>query len=90
MWGISSRAAALLGELGGEVLSRLSFMRSSYDISTVVPFSRRITYGGNFCSSGVMESCSKGSLGGYTAVLSIGDTGMRIFLMVPRVGVLLW
>ena len=45
---MTSRAMALLGDLGGEVSSQLSFMRSSYDISTVVPESRRITYGGDF------------------------------------------
>ena len=52
-----SRATALLGDLGSEVSSRLSFMRMSYDLSTVVPDSRRITYGGDFCSSDVMELC---------------------------------
>ena len=82
-----SRAAALLGDLGGEVSSRLSFMRFSYDLSTVVPLFRRITYGGDFFSSDVIESCSKGSVGGDAAVLSIGDNGMGIFLMAPRVGV---
>ena len=85
-----SRATALLGDLGSEVSSRLSFMRSSYDISTVVPLSRRITYGGDVFSSDVIELCSKGSVDGDAAVLSIGDTGMGILLMVPRVGVLLW
>ena len=85
-----SRAAAFLGNLGGEVSYRLSFMRSSYDLSTVAPFSRRITYGGDFCSSGVIESCSKGSVDGDAAVLGIGDNGMGIFLMVPQVGVSLW
>ena len=79
-----SRATALLGDLGVEVSSRLSFMRSSYDISTVVPESRRITYGGDFCSSDVMESCSKGPVGGYATVIGIGYTGMGIFLMMPR------
>ena len=85
-----SRVAALLGGSGGEVSSRLSFMRSSHDILTVVPLSRRITYGGDFCSSDVIDSCSKGYVDGDAAVLSIGDTGMGIFLMVPRVGVALW
>ena len=50
-----SRAATLLDGFGGEVSSRLSFMRLSYDISTVVPFSRRITYGGDFCSYDVID-----------------------------------
>ena len=45
-----SRAVVFLGDLGGEVSSRLSFMRSSYDLSTVVPESTIITYGGEFCS----------------------------------------
>ena len=65
-------------------------MRSSYDRSTVVPFSRRITYWGDVCSSDVIDSCSKVSVDGDAAVLSIGDTGMGIFLMVTRFGVLLW
>ena len=65
-------------------------MRSSYDILTVVPFSRRITYGGDVCLSDVIESCYKGYVDGDAAALSIGDTGMGIFLMVPRVGVSLW
>ena len=82
-----SRATELLGDFGGEVSSRLSFMRSSYDISTVVPKSRRITYGGEFCSSDVLESCFKGSVDVDAAVISIGDTGMRILLMVPQFGV---
>ena len=74
---------------GGELSSLLSFIRSSYDLSTVVPDSRRIKYGGEFCSSDVMESCSKCSVDGDSAVLSIGDTGMGILLMVPQAGVLL-
>ena len=74
---------------GGELSSLLSFMRSSYDLSTVVPESMRITYGGGFFSSDVMHLCSKCSANGDAAVLSIGDTGMVILLMVPRVGVLL-
>ena len=81
-----SRAAALLGDLGGEVSSRLSFMRSSYDLSTVVPESRRITYGGDFCSYDDMESCYKGSVDEDAALFRIGDTGMGISLMVPRAG----
>ena len=51
---MSSRASALLVDLGSEVSSQLSFMRSPYDILTVVPLSRRITYGGDVCSSDVM------------------------------------
>ena len=46
---MTSRSAAFFGDLGGEVSSRLSFMRSSYDLSTVVPESSRITYGGDSC-----------------------------------------
>ena len=83
-WWMPSRATELLGDLGGEVSSWLSFMRSSYDISNVVTESRRIIYGGDFCSSDVMETCSKGSVGGDDAVLSIWDTGTGILLMVPR------
>ena len=55
-----SRAAALIGDLGGEVSSRLSFMTSSYDLLTVVPKSRRIPSGGDVCSSDDMDLCSKG------------------------------
>ena len=62
-------------------------MRSSYDLSTVVPFPRRITYGGDVCSSDVIDSCSKVPVNGDAAVLSIGDNGMGIFLIVPRVGI---
>ena len=62
-------------------------MSLSYDISTVVPESRRITYGGDFCSSGVMELCFKGSVDGDATVLSIVNTGMGIFLMVPQASV---
>ena len=85
-----SRAVEFLGDLGVEASSRLSFMRPSYDLSTVVPFPRRITYGGDVCSSDVIDSCYKVSVNGDAAVLSIGDTGMGIFLMVPRVGVYFW
>ena len=85
-----SRAATLIGDLGVEVSSQLSFMRSSYDLLTVVQFSRRITYGGDVCSSDVIDSGYKVSVNGDAAVLSIGDNGMRIFLIVPRVGISLW
>ena len=64
-------------------------MRSSYDLSTVVPESRRITDGGDVFSSDDMESFSKGYVDGDAALLMIGDTGMGIFLMVPQAGVLL-
>ena len=62
-------------------------MRFSYDRSTVIPLSSRITYGGDFGSSDVMDSCSKSSGTGDAAVFNIGDNGIRIFLMVPRVGI---
>ena len=84
-----SRAAVFLGDLGVEVSSRLSFMSSSYDISTVVTESRKITYGGDFFSSDVMQSCSTGSVDGDAGFFSIGDTGMGILLMVPQAGLLL-
>ena len=79
----------MLGDLGGEVSSRLSFMRSSYEISTVVPESRRITYWGDCFVSYDMDFFSKGSANGDAAQLRIGDTGMEIFLMVPQAGALL-
>ena len=62
-------------------------MRLLYNCLTVIPFSRRITYGGDFGSSDVMDSCSKYSGTGDAAVINIGDNGIRIFLMVPRVGI---
>ena len=74
----------MLGDLGVEVSFQLFFMRSSYDLSTVVPYSRRITYGVNCCLSDYMESFSEGSVDVDAANFRIGDTGMGIFLMVPR------
>ena len=62
-------------------------MGSSYDRLTVIPLSRRITNGGDFRSSDVMDSFSKSSGTGDAAVFNIGDNGIRIFLMVPRVGI---
>ena len=82
-----SRVAALLGDFGVDLSSRVSLMRSSCDSSTVIPLSRRITYGGGFGSSDVMDSCSKSSGTGDAAVFNIGDNGIGIFLMVPRVGI---
>ena len=64
-------------------------MRLSYDLSTVLPFSSRITCRGDVCSSDFIDSCYKFSVDGDSAVISIGDTRMGIFLMVARVGVLL-
>ena len=78
---------ALFGDLGVDLSSRVSLMRSSYDCSTVIPFYRRITYGGYFGSSDVMDSFSKYSGTGDAAVFNIGDNGVGIFLMVPRVGI---
>ena len=83
-----SREVALLGDLGGELSYRLSLMRSSYDLLTVVPESRRITYGGDSCVSDDMESLSECSLDGDAVRFRIGDTGMEIFLMVPRASAL--
>ena len=82
-----SRAAALLGELGVDLSSWVFLMRSSYYRSNVIPLSRRIPYGGDFGSSDVMDSCSKYSGTGDAAVFNIGDNGIGIFLMVPRVGI---
>ena len=86
-WVMPSRAVALLGDLGFEVSSRVSLMRLSYDRSTVIPLSRKITYGGDVGSSDVIDSCSEVSGTGDAEVLNIGDNGIRIFLMVPRVGI---
>ena len=82
---MTSRAVALLGDFVVGVSSRLSFMRLLCDLSTVIPFSRRITYGADVCSSDVIYSCYKVSVNGDAAVLNIGENGMGIFLMVPRV-----
>ena len=84
-----SRAVDLLGDLGVEVSSRISFMRSLYDLLAVIPLYRRITYVGDVCSSDVIDYCSKVSVHGDATVLNIGDNGMGIFLMVPRVGIYL-
>ena len=78
-----SRASALLGDLGGELLYRLSLMRLSYDFSTVIPEYRRITYRVDSCVSDDMESLSEVSVDGDAAHFRICDTGMGIFLMVP-------
>ena len=80
-----SRDATFLGDLGFDLLYQVSFMISSYDRSTVIKLSRRITYGGDFGSSDVMYSFSKSSGTGDAAVFNIGDNGIGIFLMVPRV-----
>ena len=48
----------------------------------------RITYGDESCVSDDMESLSELSLDGDAAHFNIGDTGMGIFLMVPRAGAL--
>ena len=76
----------MLGYLGGEVSSWLSWMRSSYDFSTVVPYYRRITYGGDSCVSDDMEYFSKCYVDGDDTHFRIDDIGMGIVLMVPRAG----
>ena len=81
-----SRSAALLGDLVGEVSSRLSLMRLSYDFSTVVPDYRTIRYGGDSCVYNDMESLYEGYVYGDAVHFRIGDTGMGIFLTVPRAG----
>ena len=81
-----SRAAALLGDLEGEESSRSAWMSLSYDFLTVVPESRRITYGGDSCVYDEMESLSGFSLDGDATHFSIDDTGMLILLMVTRAG----
>ena len=84
---IPSRAVAFLGYLGCEVSYLLSFIRSSYDLSAVVPDSRIITYRVYLWFSDVMELFFKCSVDGDYAVLNIGDTSMVIFLMVTQSGV---
>ena len=82
-----SRDATFLGDLGFDLLYQVSLMRSLYDRSTVIPLSRRITYGRGVGSSDVIDSSSKVSGTGDAAVFNIGDNGIGIFLMVPRVGI---
>ena len=72
-----SRVAALLGDFGVDLSSRVSLMRSSCDSSTVIPLSRRITYGGGFGSSDAMDSCSKSSGTGDAEVLILGIMGLE-------------
>ena len=79
-----SRSGALIGNLEGEASLQPAWMRSSYDFLTVVPESRRIIYGGDSFVSDKMESLSECSVDEDAANSSIGDTGMGIFLMVPR------
>ena len=82
-----SRSEALLGDLGADLSSQLSLMRSSYDSSTVIPLSRIITHGGDFWSLGVKYSCSNSSGTGDSAILYIVDNEVGILLMVPRFGI---
>ena len=82
-----SRAVALLGDSGFDVLSQVSLMISSYDRLTVIPLSRRISYIGDVSSSVVIDSCSKVSGTGDAAIFNIGDNGIGIFLMVPQFGI---
>ena len=67
----------------GGVSSLLSWMRLSYDFSTVVPEFRRITYGDDSCVSDDMESLSECFVDVEATHFRIGDTGMGILLMVP-------
>ena len=64
-------------------------MRSSYDFSTIVPESSKITYGGDCCVYDDMDSFSEGSMDADVAHFRIGDTVMGILLMVPQAGALL-
>ena len=59
---------ALLGDSGGKVSYQLSWMRWSYDFLSVVPESRRITYGGYSCVSDDMESLSECYADGDAAI----------------------
>ena len=59
-------------------------MRLPYDFLTLVPDYRIITYGGDSCVSDEIESFSGCYLYGDATHFSIGDTGIGIFLMVPR------
>ena len=72
----------MIGDLEGEASSRPAWTRSSYDFSTLVPESRRITHGGDYCVYDEMESLSDCSVDGNATHFSIGDTVMGMFLMV--------
>ena len=76
----------MIGDLKGEALYRIAWMSSSYDLLTVVPESRRITYGGDSCVSDKMELLSGCYVDGGAENFSIGDTDVGILLMVPRAG----
>ena len=83
-----SRGAALIVDLEGGASSQLSWIRSSYYLSTVVPDSIIITYGGDSCLYDDMESLYEFYVGGYVTHFRVGDTGMVIFFMLPRAGIL--
>ena len=83
---MTSKAAALLGDLGVKKSYDELIKDSQYDFLTVVQEYRRITYGGDCCVSDDVEYLSEGSVDGDATHFRIGDTGMGIFLMVPRSG----
>ena len=58
----------------------------SYDLLTVVPDYRRITYRGDSLVSDEIDSLYECSVDGDAASFSIGDTVMGILWMVPRPG----
>ena len=62
-------------------------MRLPYACLTVITLSIRRIYGGYLGSSDVIYSCSKYSGTGDAAVFNIVNNEIRIFLMVPRVGI---
>ena len=73
------RSAALLGDLGVYLSSQVPLMISSYDLLTVIPLSRRITYGGDLGSYDVINSCSKSSGTGDAAVFNLGIIGLEYY-----------
>ena len=69
----------------GEAKSRPAWISSSYDFSTVVPESSRITYGGDSGSSIDIELLSNWFENVEAANFRVGDTGSRILLILPQV-----
>ena len=71
-------------DLEGKASYRPDWMRSSYDFSTVVPESRRMTYGGNYVSSVDMEISYDWFGYGEAECFRIFDTGNGMLLMAHR------
>ena len=67
----------------GETSFQPDWIRSSYDLSTVIPESRRMSYGVESGSSDDMELSSDWFGNGEAADFIIVETGSGILLIVP-------